>query len=87
MFIFDKSKIYDDDIFKDREALCFDCVEDANSRAKKFVGYPTALLSLFAIFCLVYSVFGILDAMDQVDMDSGMQVDPEYDYLARVGEN
>ena len=80
MFIFDKSKIYDDDIFKDREALCFGCVEDANSRAKKFVGYPTALLSLFAIFCLVYSVIGILDAMDEVDWDSGEQFDAQSEF-------
>ena len=71
MLIFEKFTINDDDIFKERESVCYQHVEDANRRAKFFFGIPTAILTVFAIFSLVFSIFGIIDAMNEVDWDSG----------------
>ena len=75
---FQKVQFNDEDVFEEEETLCFDHVEDANSRVKWVFGIPFVLLVITAITCLIISIFGIVGAIDDVDFDNvGLEAVPD----------
>ena len=58
-----------DEIKWESEAICADCVVDANKFVNCIVGIPFACLVIVAIVCLVLSVMGVADAIKDANFD------------------
>ena len=63
-----------DEIQWESEAICADCVVDANKRVNCIVGIPFFCMVIVAIICLILSVMGIADAITEANFDDRRDV-------------
>lgn len=73
IFIFEKKNFWEDNVFRERDAICFDHIEDANRRARLAYGIPALVFTVLSVVCLIVSITGIIGAINDVDWDKKVQ--------------
>ena len=76
MLFFQKVQFNDEDVFEEEETLCWDHIDDANSRTRWIFGVPFVILVLASVICLIFSIFGIVGAIGDVDFENGLEAVP-----------
>ena len=64
-------------MFEEEETLCWDHIDDANTRARWIFGIPFVILVIASVICCIFSVIGIVNAMGDVDFEAGLEAVPD----------